>query len=121
MTSKTLPVVEEQVEVGTRSRETGRVRVDMVTKEEQVPVDVELRAESVEVRRVPVDRVVAAPVPDRREGDTLIISVVEEDVVVEKRLRVVEEIHIRRVGSRRHFRRMVSRRRQHAEILREKA
>lgn len=119
MTDKVVPVAEEQVHVGKHLLETGTVRVDVTTEEQDVPVEADLRAEEVEIRRVPVNRVVAAPVPDRREGDTLIITVVEEEVVVEKRLRAVEEVHIRRISKTRHLRRMVSRRRQHAEVRRE--
>jgi stress response protein YsnF len=121
MTDKTVPVAEEQVHVGKRLRETGTVRVDVTTEEQDVPVETDMRAEEVEVRRVPVNRIVAAPVPDRREGDTLVITLVEEEVVVEKRLRAVEEVHIRRVGRTRHLRRMVSRRRQHAEVRRDES
>lgn len=49
----------------------------------------------VDVERVPVDIVVDAPPEMRREGDVTIIPVVEERLVVEKRLVLVEEIHIR--------------------------
>jgi stress response protein YsnF len=48
----------------------------------------------VEVERVPLDQWVEAPVPVRQEGDTTIITLVEEVVVVEKRLRAIEEVRI---------------------------
>ena len=43
-----------------------------------------------------IDREVDAPLPIRREGDTIIIPIVEEVLVVEKRLSLKEEIHITR-------------------------
>ena len=59
--------------------------------------------EEVEVVRVAVGRQVDAPPPPREEGDTLIIPVLEEVLVVEKRLVLVEELHVskRRVEERR--------------------
>ena len=50
------------------------------------------------------------PCPHRQEGDTTILPVVEETVVVERRLILTEEIHIRRLH--------VSERHQEAVILR---
>ena len=109
-----LPVVEEQVVVAKRRRVTGAVRVATRTREEERLVDEPYDVEEVEVRRVPVEgggRWVEAPVPDRREGDTTIVSVHEEVVVVETRLRVVEEVRLtRRRATRRHAERVTVRR-----------
>jgi len=62
----------------------------------QDEVEVELAHEVVEVERVPVNRAVTELPSVRLEGSTTIIPVVEEVVVVEKRLFLVEEIHVRR-------------------------
>ena len=43
---------------------------------------------------MPINRVVDAPVPVRHVGNTMIISLLEEVVVVEKRLMLKEELHI---------------------------
>ena len=43
-----------------------------------------------------MQRVVDGPVPVREENGTTIISIVEEVLVVEKRLMLREEIHIRK-------------------------
>ncbi len=59
-------------------------------------VPVELRHDEVEVERVPVNRAVSELPSVRLEGSTTIIPVVEEVVVVEKRLILVEELHVRR-------------------------
>jgi hypothetical protein len=45
---------------------------------------------------VQIDRIVAEPPVQRQEGDTLILPVVEEVLVVEKRLMLREEIRITR-------------------------
>ena len=49
-----------------------------------------------DIERVPVDRLVDAPIPVRYEGDTTIVSVIEERVVVERRLVLVEEVRVTR-------------------------
>jgi uncharacterized protein (TIGR02271 family) len=95
----TLPVLEEQVEVGTRSVDTGRgVRIHKSITEHPVAIDETLQHDEVEVRRVAIDQLVepgAAPQP-RYEGDTLIVPVLEEVLVTERRLRLKEELHITR-------------------------
>ena len=97
-----MPVVEEQLSVGRREVETGRVRFTKRVLEDEVLVDEPIIREEVEVVRVPIGRQVAAPVPAREEGGTLIIPVLEEVLVVEKRLVLVEELHVskRRVEGR---------------------
>lgn len=95
-----IPVVEEQLEVGTRVVDTGRgVRIHKTVSENLVTVDERLAHDEVEVRHVPVDRIVTledAPAT-RHEGDTLVVPVLEEVLVVERRLRIKEELHITRV------------------------
>lgn len=97
MAERIIPVVEEKVEIGKR-RHTATVTVKKSAHQEVRPVEATLDSEYLDVERVPVDRMVDGPVPDRWEGDTLIVSVLEEVLVVEKRLRVAEEVRI----SRRH-------------------
>ena len=95
-----IPVIEERLEVGTRVAETGRgVRIHKTVTEQPVTIDERLAREEVEVRHVPVDRIVAADQAPatRYEGDTLVVPVLEEVLVVERRLRIKEELHITRV------------------------
>jgi uncharacterized protein (TIGR02271 family) len=92
----TIPVIEEQVRIHKREVVSGKVRVRKVVQEREEIVDEPLLREEVEVRRVPLDRWVDGPVSVREEGDTLIIPLLEEVLVVEKRLRLKEEIHITR-------------------------
>jgi uncharacterized protein (TIGR02271 family) len=72
--------------------ETVRLR-KRVHEDEQI-LDVPVQAETIEVERVPVGRWVDAPPDVRHEGDTTVYPVVEEVLVVEKRLRLVEEVHV---------------------------
>lgn len=55
-----------------------------------------LAREEVQVERVPVNRVVDEPFGQYQEGDTTIIPVFEEVLVVEKRLMLKEEVRITR-------------------------
>jgi uncharacterized protein (TIGR02271 family) len=94
-----VPVYQEELRVGTRSVDTGRgVRIHKTVTEHPAAVDQLLLRDEVEVRHVPVDRIVAldqAPAT-RYEGDTLVVPVVEEVLVVERRLRIKEELYITR-------------------------
>jgi uncharacterized protein (TIGR02271 family) len=90
----TIPLVEERAVVLKRKKITGAVRVRTIVREDEEVVDEPVHLEEIEVERVPVHRWVAAAVPVRQEGDTTIISLIEEVVVVEKRLCVVEEVRI---------------------------
>jgi len=93
---ETLNVVEERAVVRKRKKLTGGVRVRTIVHEDEELVDEPLHAEQAEVERVPLDRWVEEPVPVRQEGDTTIITLHEEVVVVEKRLRAIEEVRLTR-------------------------
>ncbi len=56
----------------------------------------EFYQEGYTIERVKVERLIQEPVSQRQEGDTLILPVVEEVLVVEKRLMLREEIRITR-------------------------
>jgi uncharacterized protein (TIGR02271 family) len=91
-----VPVIAEELEVQKRVVETGKVRITKVVHEREAVVDEPLFGEEVEVERVPIQRVVEGPIPVRYEDDTVIVSILEEVLVVEKRLLLKEEIHIRK-------------------------
>jgi stress response protein YsnF len=56
----------------------------------------ELRGEKVDVTRVPVDREIDRAPEIRTENGVTVIPIVEEILVVEKRLVLKEELHVRR-------------------------
>ncbi len=89
-----LPVIEEALEVHTSPVETGRVRIRKIVHEHEEVVDPPLLRDEVVVERVPINRVVDGPLSVRSEADTLIIPLVEEVLVVEKRLLLKEEVRI---------------------------
>jgi uncharacterized protein (TIGR02271 family) len=91
-----IPLAEERVSVTKREVETGRLRIQISVEERQDHVPVELSHDDVEIERVAVNKVVSQLPSVRLEGATTIIPVVEEVVVMERRLVVVEEIHVRR-------------------------
>ncbi|MBB5713037.1 YsnF/AvaK domain-containing protein [Sphingomonas xinjiangensis] len=91
-----IPIVKEEATVIKRSVETERVSVRTSTEEEQVLVRDAVRREHVEITRVPKDEEVSKTPDIRTEGDLTIIPVLEERLVIEKRLFLVEELHLRR-------------------------
>jgi uncharacterized protein (TIGR02271 family) len=90
-----VPVVEEELRVERRQVETGRVRISKTIEEREETVDLPLLLEEAEVLRVPVGKVVDGPQPVRYSGDVMIIPLLEEVLVVEKRLMLKEELHVR--------------------------
>jgi uncharacterized protein (TIGR02271 family) len=91
-----IPVAEETATVGKQQVVTGRVRVQTVTDTVEELAHADLQQETVEVTRVPVDRIVETAPEIRTEGELTIVPVLEEVLVVEKRLVLKEELHIRR-------------------------
>jgi uncharacterized protein (TIGR02271 family) len=101
----TVPVFEERVTVGTRTIDTGRgVRIHKTVVEHPATIDERVMREEVVVTRVPVGRMVASdPAPTTRyEGDTLVVPILEEVLVVERRLRLKEELRITKVRHEEH-------------------
>ncbi|WP_426173933.1 YsnF/AvaK domain-containing protein [Massilia sp. TWR1-2-2] len=96
----TIPVHQEQVDVSIRTVDTGRgVRVTTSVTEHPFEVGETLHRDDVGISRVAVGQFVTGtdvPAP-RYEGDTYIIPIIEEVLVVERRLRIKEEVHITKV------------------------
>ena len=116
--SETLQVLEETLTVSKRRRSMGSVRVGIRTETVAASAEVDLDRYAVEVTRVPVGRVVIEAPDVRAEGDTTIIPVVEERMVVVKQLFLVEEVHIRHVLEREIVRELVTLRQQRAVVER---
>lgn len=89
-----VPLVEEQLSVRRKQVETDRVRVRTVVETEDVLVESLLQVGRLDVTRVAVDREVSEAPEPYRDGDVLVIPIVEERLVVEKRLFVVEELRV---------------------------
>ena len=95
-TIESIPIVEEELKLEKREVVTGRVRVRTVVEVVEEMAQASLDEETVEVTRVPVDRVVDEAPGIRTENDVTIVPILEEVLVVEKRLVLKEELHIRR-------------------------
>jgi stress response protein YsnF len=116
--SLVFPVIKEKVEVQTRARESGVVEIRKTVNERTEVVDLPLQAEEVEVNRVAVNRFVDTPVPVRHEGNTMIISLLEEVLVVEKRLLLREEVHVKTVRKELHNPQEVLLREERVDVVR---
>lgn len=91
-----IPVVQEELHVGKRVVESGQgVRLHKSVTEEVLRIEEPLARQELEIEHVPVNAWVEGALPvQRQEGDTLIVPVLEEVLVVEKRVRLKEEIRI---------------------------
>lgn len=114
---RSLPLHVEELSVAKRTRKTV-VRATRVTRTREVEVDEALSHDSVVVERVVIGREVSEVPPVRQDGDVTILPVVEEEVVVTRRLILKEEVHIRRVRKTEHHVERVVLRRQEVDVTR---
>jgi len=89
-----IPVIAEQAVITKRQVQGGGVRISKVVHEREETVHTSLAHQETDVTRVPVGEFVSEPEQTRQEGDTLIVPVYEEVLVVEKRLRLRERLLI---------------------------
>lgn len=95
----TLPLVEEEIRIDKEPVVTGKVRISTRVDAVEEIARMALSEDRVEVTRVPVGREVDSVPAVRTEGDVTILPIFEEVMVVEKRLVLKEELHIRRLVS----------------------
>jgi uncharacterized protein (TIGR02271 family) len=91
-----IPIVQENLQVGKRDVNHGRVRVRSYVVETPVNEQVNLRREHVEVERRPVDRAVTAADEALFRERTIEAVQHGEEAVVSKEARVTEEIALRK-------------------------
>jgi stress response protein YsnF len=112
-----VPLHEEEFAISRqRTERVVRVRVETTTTEH--PVDEPVLLETVEVEHVPVGRTIDSIPPIRTEGDTTIVPVVQEELIILRRLILKEEIHLRRVQRTERHREIVTLRQQQAVVER---
>ncbi len=111
-----IPVIQETIRVEKREFESGRVVVHKTVAERDEVVEILLRQQNLSVERVPIGRVVQEAPQTRQEGDLLIVPILEEVLVVEKRLVLKEELHIRKQSSERTEQKTVRLRSEQVEI-----
>jgi uncharacterized protein (TIGR02271 family) len=89
-----IPVIEENLRVGKREVNKGRVRVVSRVSERPVEETVSLHEEHAHIERRPVDRPAAADELNSFKAGSIEIQETAEEVVVEKSARVVEEVTV---------------------------
>ncbi|HEX8460742.1 MAG TPA: YsnF/AvaK domain-containing protein [Segetibacter sp.] len=91
----TIPVIEEELKITKNVVETGKVHISKVVHEDVDQYTIPFVEEHVSVERIPKNEYVdVMPPAVRYEGDVMIIPVLKEVAVVEKRIMLVEELHV---------------------------
>lgn len=93
-TERAIPVVREELQIGKRVVQRGAVRVFSRVVEEPVEEKVRLREEKVRVERTPVDRPLTGSDQAMLRDQTIEVTEMAEEPVVQKQARVVEEVRI---------------------------
>jgi uncharacterized protein (TIGR02271 family) len=93
-TASVIPVIQEQARIDKTEIESAKIKVQKKVVEVEKTVDIPLMKEGYDIERVPVNRFIDTHPPIREEGNVIIVPVVREVLVVEKRLELVEELHI---------------------------
>ena len=93
--SFTLPVVEETVHIGKKTIETGKVKISKTVNVDTETVNLLKVQDEVQIERISINEFVQTPPPPLRyEGNIIIIPVLQEVMVTEKRLLLIEEVRI---------------------------
>ncbi len=115
--SVVVPLIGEEVDVQKHVVDTGVVRVHKTVALREETVDEPLLRQEVQVERVPINRIVeGGPPPVRHEGNTMIIPLLEEVLVVEKRLMLREELRVTRTQQEFHAPQQVTLRREEITV-----
>jgi stress response protein YsnF len=114
-----IPLHVEEVSVSRREIKKANVQIALITGTREQLIDEGLTRLRVEIERVPIDRTIEVMPPITEEGDITIIPVVEEIVVVERRLVLKEEVRIRRVRTKEQHQETVVLRQQEVVVTRE--
>ncbi len=94
----TIPILEEEIKVTKKVVDTGVVNISKTIGESTEYLDIPLSNEEIVVNRIPKNEIIdIMPAASRYEGDTMIIPVLKEVAVIEKRMMLVEEIHVTKI------------------------
>jgi uncharacterized protein (TIGR02271 family) len=91
-----VPVLEECLEVGRRTIETGKILLEKHVHEYEEVLNEPLVVRTFDVERVPFNQVIQSPPPIRYEGEMTIYPLVEERLVLTKELVLREELRVTR-------------------------
>lgn len=115
-----LPLIEESLSVERVAVDRGGYRISKRVESRDEIVDEPLRRDEVRIERRKVGRTLAeGEIPDARyEGDTLVLPIVEEVVVLQKRLVLSEEVRVTRLSGTRRAPQSVTLRKEQVSIER---
>lgn len=94
----TIPVVEEDLNIGKREVEQGGVRINQRVTEKPVEDSINLREEHVNVERKKVDRPISNADMAHMKDETIEVTEHREEPVIHKEARVKEEIRVNRTA-----------------------
>ncbi len=89
-----VPILAEQLKISKEKVITGGVRIHKTVSERTETVNEPILQEQIEIERVAINSFVTEPPQVRYEGDVIIVPLLEEVLVVEKRLVLREEVRI---------------------------
>lgn len=89
-----IPIVQEEAHIEKRMVERNRTRITKQVHTEEEVIDTPLRQERVQVEHVPIEQLIDSPATTRYDGDTLVIPVMEEVLMIEKKLLLKEEVRV---------------------------
>jgi uncharacterized protein (TIGR02271 family) len=113
-----VPLAAEEIAVKKQVVETSRVQVARLTREREQLIDETLARQTAEISRTAIGQFVDSIPPIKEEGDAVIIPIVEERLVVERRLFLKEEVRIQRVRTTERHQKSVTLRYQEAVVRR---
>lgn len=114
-----IPLIEERLEVSKRVVATGKVRLRKSVQTYEEALDEPLAINTFDVERVVLNRPIEVAPPVRKEGDTTIYPLVEEQLVLTKQLILKEEVRVTRRETERRDTRTVTLHREHLTVERE--
>jgi len=94
-TFSSIPVTEERVNVEKKIIETGKVKISKIVNVDTETFNLVHIQDDIQIERIAINEFVQSPPPPLRyEGDTIIIPVLKEVMVTEKRLLLIEEVRL---------------------------
>jgi uncharacterized protein (TIGR02271 family) len=90
-----VPIHEERLQVTVEPVDLGELRIQKTVEHHPEIVTRSVEREELEIERVPLDRLLDQPVEPYRNGEWLVVPVMQEVLVVTKQLVLTEEVRIR--------------------------
>ncbi len=87
-------VIEERAKVDKKVIEKGKVRITKKVETEEEKVKVVVKNEEINIERIAINEYADETPEIRQSGDTMIIPVIKEVAVVQKKIFVIEEIRV---------------------------